>query len=113
VINFDAPDDRDSYVHRVGRTGRAGKTGIGITFVEADQVKDMSRIAADLRLHAEFERAGLAAARPHVDRARPSGGRPRQNEGQRRPRPQGGSRPHADGAASGRPRRRRRPRTAS
>ena len=25
VINFDAPDDRDSYVHRIGRTGRAGK----------------------------------------------------------------------------------------
>jgi superfamily II DNA/RNA helicase len=110
VINFDAPEDRESYVHRVGRTGRAGATGIGITFVEADQVKDVGRIAADLSLHAEFERAGLASPRPHVDRARPSGGRPRQDEGTRRPRPQGGSRPHAEGAASGgRPRRRRRP----
>ncbi|HXV31334.1 MAG TPA: DEAD/DEAH box helicase, partial [Sinorhizobium sp.] len=37
VINFDAPDDRETYVHRVGRTGRAGRTGIGITFVEAEQ----------------------------------------------------------------------------
>jgi superfamily II DNA/RNA helicase len=108
VINFDAPEDRESYVHRVGRTGRAGATGVGITFVEADQVKDVGRIAADLSLHAEFERAGLAAPRPHVDRARPSGGRPRQGEGQRRPRPQGG-RPHAEGAPSGRSRRRRRP----
>src|SRR5687767_7647593 len=29
VINFDAPPDRDSYVHRIGRTGRAGRNGVG------------------------------------------------------------------------------------
>jgi superfamily II DNA/RNA helicase len=70
VINFDAPDDRESYVHRVGRTGRAGRTGIGITFVEAEQARDVGRIAADLRLHGEFERAGLApATRPHTSGA--------------------------------------------
>jgi superfamily II DNA/RNA helicase len=37
VINFDAPEDRETYVHRIGRTGRAGKTGVGITFVAAEQ----------------------------------------------------------------------------
>src|SRR4051794_3752805 len=47
VINFDAPEDRESYVHRIGRTGRAGRTGIGITFVEAEQARDVGRIAAD------------------------------------------------------------------
>ena len=84
VINFDAPDDRDSYVHRIGRTGRAGRTGIGITFVEAEQARDVGRIAADLRLHGEFERAGLAPApRPHTSggngrsRSRARGGRSR------------------------------------
>ncbi len=84
VINFDAPDDRDSYVHRIGRTGRAGRTGIGITFVEAEQARDVGRIAADLRLHGEFERAGLAPApRPHTSggngrsRSRSRGGRSR------------------------------------
>jgi superfamily II DNA/RNA helicase len=67
VINFDAPEDRESYVHRVGRTGRAGRTGVGITFVEAEQARDVGRIAAALRLHGEFERAGLAPApRPHT-----------------------------------------------
>src|SRR4051794_29649515 len=67
VINFDAPDDRESYVHRVGRTGRAGATGIGITFVEAEQARDVGRIATALRLHGEFENAGLAPApRPHT-----------------------------------------------
>ncbi len=33
VINFDIPEDFDTYVHRVGRTARAGKTGTAITFV--------------------------------------------------------------------------------
>jgi superfamily II DNA/RNA helicase len=59
VIQFDAPDDRDAYVHRVGRTGRAGRTGIGITFVLGDQAKDVGRIAGDLKLHDEFAAAGL------------------------------------------------------
>lgn len=33
VYNFDIPQDPESYVHRIGRTGRAGKTGIAITFI--------------------------------------------------------------------------------
>ena len=69
VINFDAPEDRESYVHRIGRTGRAGRSGVGITFVQAEQAHDVGRIAADLRLHEEFERAGLGAPRRHVDDA--------------------------------------------
>jgi ATP-dependent RNA helicase RhlE len=67
VINFDAPSDRDSYVHRIGRTGRAGRSGVGITFVEAEQAHDVGKIAHELRLHGEFASSGLAvAARPHV-----------------------------------------------
>jgi len=84
VINFDAPEDRESYVHRIGRTGRAGRTGIGITFVEAEQARDVGKIAHALRLHTEFERAGFApAARPHATsgdntrRSRPRNRRPR------------------------------------
>jgi superfamily II DNA/RNA helicase len=61
VIQFDAPDDRDAYVHRVGRTGRAGRTGIGITFVLGDQAKDVGRIAGDLKLHGEFAASGLSS----------------------------------------------------
>ncbi len=34
VINYDAPTSYDDYVHRIGRTGRAGKKGIALTFVE-------------------------------------------------------------------------------
>ncbi len=56
VINFDAPEDRDSYVHRVGRTGRAGARGAGISFVLADQVGELGRIAHDLGLANQFNK---------------------------------------------------------
>jgi len=56
VINFDAPADRDAYVHRVGRTARAGRTGVGITYVLDEQVRDVREIAHGLRLHREFDR---------------------------------------------------------
>ncbi len=34
VINYDAPESKEDYVHRIGRTGRAGKKGVALTFVE-------------------------------------------------------------------------------
>jgi superfamily II DNA/RNA helicase len=55
VINFDPPESREGYLHRVGRTGRAGRTGVGITLVEAEQAHDVRHIAGELKLHAEFE----------------------------------------------------------
>jgi superfamily II DNA/RNA helicase len=55
VINFDPPADREGYVHRVGRTGRAGRHGVGTTFVGARDAHEMRRIAGALDLHAEFE----------------------------------------------------------
>ena len=83
VINFDAPEDRDTYVHRVGRTGRAGRHGIGITLVTGEQSKVVGKIASDLRLHAEFAQSGMSEAggRTH---SRPSGAGARtQHPGQR------------------------------
>jgi superfamily II DNA/RNA helicase len=59
VINFDPPADRDGYVHRVGRTGRAGRTGVGVTFFGSEHVRDIEKIAGQLRLKEEF-RAALA-----------------------------------------------------
>ncbi|MCI1290422.1 MAG: DEAD/DEAH box helicase [Lactobacillus sp.] len=38
VYNFDMPQDPDSYVHRIGRTGRAGQNGISVTFVTPDEI---------------------------------------------------------------------------
>jgi ATP-dependent RNA helicase RhlE len=80
VINFDPPADRDGYVHRVGRTGRAGRTGIGITFVGAEQAQDVSQMARQLKLHAEFERSGLGSHR------NATGGDSKHSGSRRRPR---------------------------
>ena len=55
VINFDAPEDRDAYVHRTGRTGRAGASGVAASFVLPDQHRDMRRVAEQLGLRREFE----------------------------------------------------------
>ena len=62
VINFDAPEDREAYVHRVGRTGRAGRRGVGITLVTGDQAATVRKIASELRLHAQFAQSGLSEA---------------------------------------------------
>ena len=56
VINFDAPGDRDAYVHRVGRSGRAGRDGAGVSFVLPDQRREMRQIARSLGLAREFDR---------------------------------------------------------
>jgi len=41
VINYDMPDDSDSYLHRVGRAGRFGTKGLAITFVSTDEDGDV------------------------------------------------------------------------
>jgi ATP-dependent RNA helicase RhlE len=80
VINFDAPEDRDAYVHRVGRTGRAGRTGVGITLVTREQAADVGKIAHELRLHSQFDQSGLSEAggRSH---SRSNGGSPSRPRG--------------------------------
>ena len=38
VVNYQCPEDEKTYVHRIGRTGRAGKTGVAVTFVDWDDL---------------------------------------------------------------------------
>lgn len=44
VLNYDIPSENDAYVHRIGRTGRAGKDGLAVTFVRPDQGGDVKSI---------------------------------------------------------------------
>jgi len=87
VINFDAPEDRETYVHRIGRTGRAGNTGTGISFVLAEQAADMRQIRVGLGL--ESEAHGPMPPRTDTPRSRSNGngggGKPRRrrNRGRR------------------------------
>jgi superfamily II DNA/RNA helicase len=66
VVNYDPPQDDKGFVHRVGRTARAGKGGTSVTLVTPDQLGDVSRMAARLDLHEEFEQEGMKVAPPRT-----------------------------------------------
>jgi len=50
VINYDLPDEDENYIHRIGRTGRAGQPGRAITFAAPDQGKDVRNIERLMRM---------------------------------------------------------------
>ncbi|XP_070048254.1 DEAD-box ATP-dependent RNA helicase 37-like isoform X2 [Nicotiana tomentosiformis] len=54
VVNFDIPNDIDDYVHRIGRTGRAGKTGLATAFFNENN-SSVARALADLMEEANQE----------------------------------------------------------
>lgn len=49
VINYDLPDNAETYIHRIGRTGRAGKTGTAITLVQQIDRRMLQQIERRLR----------------------------------------------------------------
>jgi ATP-dependent RNA helicase RhlE len=70
VINYDVPNEPTDYIHRIGRTGRAQKTGDAMTFVSRDEARSFARIEAAMgtRLkrneHGFMEPASARALRP-------------------------------------------------
>ena len=50
VVNYQCPEDAKTYVHRIGRTGRAGKTGVAVTLVDWDELHRWKTISDDLGL---------------------------------------------------------------
>jgi superfamily II DNA/RNA helicase len=91
VINFDAPDDRDAYTHRVGRTGRAGRGGVAVTFLSADERGEIARLTRDLGIEHGLASPGKARHDKH-DGGRPSD-RPPASRGQGRGRNRSRRRP--------------------
>jgi len=112
VINYDIPDTPEAYVHRIGRTGRAARSGDAFTLVthdDAAMVRAIERTlgtALERRTLADFDYS-VPAPRREVEFAR--GPRP-----QRNPRRAAAAThaPTAKPAVSGRPQQRRRPRRA-
>jgi superfamily II DNA/RNA helicase len=51
VINYQCPEDEKTYVHRIGRTGRAGRTGVAVTLVDWDDVPRWEAIDKALALN--------------------------------------------------------------
>ncbi len=61
VINYSIPQSTEAYVHRIGRTGRAGKRGTAITFVTPGEMRQLGRIRREIR--ADINKGAL----PSVD----------------------------------------------
>jgi ATP-dependent RNA helicase RhlE len=117
VINFDLPDVPEQYVHRIGRTARAGATGIAIAFCGPDELgnlRDIERttrqkiaiapLPADFMATAEAFRRLKPAPKPQPQRSPTKADR--RNEGQRRQNRNDRSQRHpqrADGHAGHRP----------
>jgi superfamily II DNA/RNA helicase len=76
VVNFDAPGDDKAFVHRVGRTGRAGARGVSVTFVAPHERAEVGKMCARLRLDKEFAAvhgSGGGGARDSRDSRTPRG----------------------------------------
>jgi superfamily II DNA/RNA helicase len=65
VINYQIPEDEQAYVHRIGRTGRAGKTGIAVTLVDWDELPRWTAIDKALNLGTP-EPAETYSSSPHL-----------------------------------------------
>jgi ATP-dependent RNA helicase DeaD len=68
VFNYDIPHDAESYIHRIGRTGRAGETGTAITFVTPGEYKYLRIIETGIR--SSLKKQKQPAAKPSAAKAR-------------------------------------------
>jgi superfamily II DNA/RNA helicase len=75
VINYDIPATREDYVHRIGRTARAGASGVGVTLVAHDQTRELAGMIRELGLDRELALAGISSGGPQRSASASSGAR--------------------------------------
>ena len=80
VFNFDVPFHAEDYVHRIGRTGRAGASGLAVTLVTRDDTRMVSDIEKLIKKKIDLEPIELEDDRPRRPRRRD------EEEGERPPR---------------------------
>ncbi len=93
VINYDVPMDPEDYIHRIGRTGRAGEEGFSITFVTNDELGDLYNIEYLMKKtieEMELDEFDFDDRRPWLDPDRDPTVRPRRGKGRGRGRGRGG-----------------------
>ena len=71
VVHFDPPADHKDYIHRSGRTGRAGSKGVVISLVESSQKRAVNKLARDAGVEADFVEPDFEPADPDQIEARP------------------------------------------
>jgi len=110
IINFELPHEPESYVHRIGRTARAGTSGVAWSLVDPSEVKRLRAIERLTRVTLEPMAMDLPTTASAPPAARENGnGRQRQGEA-RSGNGAAAQRPAANGSGRRRPRRRRRAR---
>jgi ATP-dependent RNA helicase len=66
VINYDLPNNRELYIHRIGRSGRYGRKGVAINFVRSDDIRILRDIeqyySTQIDEMVRFRAASFAAA---------------------------------------------------
>jgi ATP-dependent RNA helicase RhlE len=97
VVNYDLPNIPESYVHRIGRTARAGRDGVAISFCDHEErayLRDIERLIR-MTIPATDQRTGRQQAQPAPHHAaNRQNGRPHHN---------GGHKPHRNGDGHGKP----------
>ena len=61
VVNYDLPEDTETYVHRIGRTARAGKEGVAVTLVGEAEIRDFKKIQRALPVEVRESRLPRSA----------------------------------------------------
>ena len=56
VINYDLPNNRELYIHRIGRSGRYGRKGVAINFVKSDDIRILRDIEQYVLFRANFNK---------------------------------------------------------
>lgn len=95
VINYDLPNEPESYVHRIGRTARAGASGIAFSFCDVEERAYLRDIEKLIRLRVPVATGHpyvSTVAAPSVDHSAGMNRRPAGNNSQQRTRPQNANR---------------------
>jgi len=116
VVHFDLAEDAKAYLHRSGRTGRAGASGVVVTLVSDGLVRDVKRLQREVGLEGNLERMGRPAgpanvsptATPRRADTRPARHAPRRPETSGQPRRNGANGNGNGNGSNARDRRRQR-----
>ncbi|EQC43690.1 DEAD/DEAH box helicase [Bacteriovorax sp. Seq25_V] len=92
VVNYDLPNDPKSYVHRIGRTARAGREGVAISFCDETELKLLKDIEKTIKMKIDVDTTQpYHGAEPHLAKKQPlrnpneaKGNKPKHNQNRRR-----------------------------